>query len=112
VLALLRDRAPASVRVLEAAALLTEVKDGLLTVICPPDLAGEDGFEQWLADRLAAYALRIEIELAPPDLPALHSRIAELDCRLLVVAAAAAEDDAVRLRELSERTACDLLFVQ
>ena len=109
VLALLRDREPASARELEAAARLAEVKGGVLTVLVP---FGSSGFDQWITGRLAPYSLQLQIELAPPNLPVLHNRISELDCRLLVVEASAAEDGADRLRELSQRISCDLLFVQ
>jgi nucleotide-binding universal stress UspA family protein len=109
VLALLRDREPASARVLEAAARLAEVKGGVLTVLAP---FGSQGFDQWITGRLAPYSLRLQIELAPPDLPALHNRISELDCRLLVVEASAAKGSTDGLRELSQRLSCDLLFVQ
>lgn len=109
VLALLRDREPASARVLEAAARLVEVRGGVLTVVVP---FGSSGFDQWITDRVAPYSLLLQIELAPSDLPALHNRISELDCRLLVVEASAAESGADGLRELSQRISCDLLFVQ
>jgi hypothetical protein len=62
-----------------------------LTVVCPPGLARAEGFDRWITDRLAPYSLRLQIELATPDLPALDTRIAELDCQLLVVGAEAVE---------------------
>jgi hypothetical protein len=111
VLALLRDREPASERVLEAAASIAEVQDGALTLICLPGIAGGEGFDRWIADRLATHSLRLQIEPALSDLSALQSRIAEFDCRVLVVEAATRESDAKRLRDLSERLSCDLLFV-
>jgi hypothetical protein len=112
VLALMRDREPASVRVLEAAARLAELQAGALTVLCPPDLARGDGFDRWITGHLAPYSLRLQIEPAPSDLPELQTRIAELDCRLLVVEASTVEGGLDWLRELSERISCDLLFVQ
>ena len=112
VVMLLRDRDPASVRLLEAAGQIAEAASGVLTVICPPALAGAKGFEKWIAERLTAYQVRVQIEVAPGDLAALHGRIGELDCRLLAIEARLTEGSADRLREFAERFACDILFVR
>ncbi len=112
VVMLLRDRTPASVRLLEAAAQIAEARDSGLTVMCPPALAGAAGFEKWLADRLADHPVRLQIEVGPAEPDALHRRIGELDCRLLAVGVGLAEGRGDRLREFAERFACDILVVR
>lgn len=109
---LLRDRGPASARLLEAAAQIAVTEGGLLTVICPPALAGAKGFAAWIGQRLAAYPVQVQIEVAPAEPDALHRRIGELDCRLLAIDASWSEGHVDRLREFVERLACDLLFVR
>ena len=112
VVMLLRDRDPASLRLLEAAAQIAEAGDSGLTVICSPALAGSAGFDEWLAERLASYPVRLQIEVGPADPAALRRRIGELHCRLLAVGADLAELPGDRLREFAERFACDLLVVR
>jgi nucleotide-binding universal stress UspA family protein len=112
VVMLLHDRGPASVRLLEAAAQAAEARGGELTVICPPAVAGADGFETWLAERLAAFSVRAQIEMAQAEPAALRRRIGELDCRLLAVDAGRTEGCTGRLREFHESFACDILFVR
>ncbi len=75
VVMLLHDRGPASVRLLEAAAQAAEAREGALTVICPPAVVGANGFETWIAERLAALSVRAQIEVAPSEPAALHRRI-------------------------------------
>jgi nucleotide-binding universal stress UspA family protein len=107
---LLRNRAPASERLLAAAAQLAEAENTRLTVICPPALAGSQAFEKWLAERAGTARLRIEV--APDEPVALHRLVAELDCRLLAIEADNAEGRIGGLRDLAERFACDLLIVR
>jgi hypothetical protein len=107
VVMLLRDRDPAAVRLLEAAAQIAEAADAPLTVICPPAVASADRFEQWIADRLAGHSVRLQVEIAPAEPAALRQRLGELDCRLLAIAA-----DGDQLRDLVERYACDILIVR
>ena len=83
VVVLLGDRGAASARLLHAAAQLAEAADRLLTIICPPSLAGSGRFDKWIAERLAGHSVRLQIEIGPGEPAALHRRISELDCRLL-----------------------------
>jgi nucleotide-binding universal stress UspA family protein len=112
VVALLRDHGAAAKRLLSAAAQIAVAADLILTVICPPAVAGTGGFDRWLADHLAGHAVRFQIEAGSAEPAALHQRIRELDCRLLAFEAGLGEDGAERLRELAERFACDILVVR
>jgi hypothetical protein len=108
---LLRDRSAGSVRLIEAAAQIAEAEGLGLTVICSPSVAGATGLEKWISERLAAFSVRLQIEVSPPEPAALRRRIVELDCRLLAIEAGTAEGDAVRLREFAEHFVCDVLIV-
>jgi hypothetical protein len=112
VFALLRDREEGSTRLIAAAAQLAAATNGTLTVICPPDLAGEEGFEGWLAARLAPHLVRLQIELMPAEPAALDQRLSELDCRFLAVHVGVAGGRSDWLRELFDRLACDILVVR
>ena len=112
VLALLRDRGEGSARLLAVAARLAEAASGALTVLCPPALAGEKGFEAWLAERLEPFSVPLQIALLPAEPGELERRLVELGCRLLAVPADAAEGRPDRLRELFDRLACDILVVR
>ncbi|HEV2099320.1 MAG TPA: hypothetical protein VGR45_10385 [Stellaceae bacterium] len=112
VVTLLGDRGPAAIRLIEASAKAAEARDGVLTVICLPGIAGTQGFEKWIEERLSTYRLRVQIEVAPDEFIALAHRIGELDCRLLAIDANLSEDSADRLREFVERCACDIRFVR
>ena len=112
VVMLLHDRGPASVRLLEAAAQAAEAREGALTVISPPAVVGAKGFETWIAERLAAFSVRAQIEVAQAEPAALRRRIGELDCRLLAVDAGRSEGHSGQLREFIESFACDILFVR
>ena len=109
--AVLRDRGAGSARLLAAAAQLAEAAGGALTVICPPDLAAEKGFEAWLAAQIEPYSVRLQIELAPAEPAELERRLSELDCRVLAVQADLAGQPE-RVRELFMRLACDILLVR
>ncbi len=111
VVMLLHDRSAASSRLLEAAAQIAQTADSMLTVICPPAVAGS-GFETWVTDRLADHPVRLQVEIAPAEPAALHQRIGELDCRCLAITAGGAEGSGDRLRELVERFGCDILMVR
>jgi hypothetical protein len=112
VVMLLRDRGPASVRLLEAAVQIAQAADALLTVICPPAIAGAERFEQWIADRLAGHPVRLQVEIGPAEPAALRQRLVELDCRLLAIEAGGAAGRGDRLREFVDRFACDILIVR
>jgi hypothetical protein len=107
---LLRDRDPASVRLIETAAQIASARDGILTVICPPAIAGAPGFDKWVSDSVA-HRVRVQIEVAPVEPSALHERLGHLDCRLLALEAGLAEGSGDALRRLVERLACDMLIV-
>jgi nucleotide-binding universal stress UspA family protein len=109
VVVVLRDCAPASARVLEAAAELAEISGAPLTVVCAPDLTRSDGFDDWLREHAAARPVQLRIEAAMDDAAALHRRILELNCGLLAFAAGAAQNG---LRELAVGAACDLLVMR
>lgn len=112
VVTLLRDREPASLRALDAAAHCAAATGGVLTVACPDSLAAAPGFEAWLAGRLAPYALHVQIELAPEEATALLERFAELDCSLLVLGAGSIDATPGRLRQAAARAAFGLLIVR
>jgi nucleotide-binding universal stress UspA family protein len=112
VVALLRDQNPGSLRLIEAAAQIAEARGGGLTVICPPEMARAAGFEAWIAARLAAFSVRLQVEIAPSEQTVLERRIVELGCRLLAIAAERTDGTAARLREWGERFACDILVVR
>jgi hypothetical protein len=112
VVMLLRDRGPASVRLLEAAAQVAQMREGALTVIGPPAVAGAKDFETWIADQLPAFSVQAKIEVAPAEPAALRRRLGELACRLFAVDAGRSEGHTGRLREYHESFACDILFVR
>jgi K+-sensing histidine kinase KdpD len=109
VVVVLRDREPASARLLEAAAQLAEIAGAPLTVVCAPDLARAAAFDTWLSEHVAARPVQLRIETAMNDPAALYQRILELNCGLLALAADAAQTG---LRELMAGAACDLLVMR
>lgn len=112
VVVLLRDRGPASARLLATAADVAATGDGALTVICPAAIAGAADFTDWLAERFGGFPVRLRIEVAPGEPAALHRRIEELGGHLLAIEAGSVEGGAERLREFVERFACDVLIVR
>jgi hypothetical protein len=111
VVMILRDRGPATGRLFEAAAQLAAAKDSVLTVICPPTVAGEEGLEQWIADRGAESPVQAQIEIAPIEPTALHEKLGELGCRVLAFETGVIEGDGGQLRKISQRFECDILVV-
>jgi nucleotide-binding universal stress UspA family protein len=109
---LLGDRGLASVRLIQTAAQIAEFRDGLLIVICPPAIAQAKDLEQWIAKQLDANTVRVQIEVASPELDALPGRMGEFGCRLLVVEAGLVESRADRLHEVVKRMACNILVVR
>jgi len=109
VVVVLRDREPASARLLETAAQLAEFAGARLTVICPPDLALTSGFEAWLNDHAAAHPVQLRIEPPVGDPAALHQHLVDLGCGLLALAADSAE---AQLLELMAGAACNLLVMR
>jgi len=110
VVTLLRDKSPAAERLLMAAVQVAEAGGAPLNIICPPALMRSGSFEQWLTDR--AGPARVRVHAAPEEPSALHELVSGLDCRLLAIDAATAEDRGGLLRELAARLACDLLIVR
>jgi len=106
---LLEDRGAVSGRLLAAAARVAEVGAGEMIVICPPALADAADLDDWLAEQLAGYRVRLRVEVAPGEPQALRSRITELGCRVVAVEAKAG---AARLRDFVDRFACDVLIVR
>ena len=102
---------------LRAALLEVEKMASLLTAgpapratvaICPPAIVGAAGFDSWIADRLAGFAVRVQIEVAAPEPGALRARIVGLNCRVLGIEAGALGE----LDELTRWLTCDLLVVR
>jgi len=112
VVALIDNRGPAALRVLDAAAACAAAGSGVVTVACPAALATEQGFAPWLGETLAPYRVQARIEPAPADVAALALRCAELDCRVLVVELAVARRRLGRVREVADRIAADVLVVR
>ena len=111
VVMLLNDRSHASARLLETAAEIAQATERTLTVICPPAVAGRQGIERWIAERLAGLPVRVQVEIGPPEPAALRARIDQLDCRCLAIEAGNAAGRGNRMREFVERFACDILIV-
>ncbi|HYM73758.1 MAG TPA: hypothetical protein VET89_12310 [Stellaceae bacterium] len=111
IVGLLQRRGPDAERLLAVAAQLAETAEARLTVIGPPELAGEEGFAAWLSQILAGHRVQVEISptLSTPE--ALIRQIGELDCRLLAIAADAAPPPE-QLRDLVARISCDVLVVR
>lgn len=59
VVMLLGDRRSAAVRLIEASAQAAEARDGVLTVVCLPGIAGTQGFEKWIEEQLTSHRVRI-----------------------------------------------------
>lgn len=111
VVTLLRDRDAASARLLEAAAQIAAANNYMLNVICTAAVAGTEGFDDWIADRVSAHGVRVEIEVASLDPGVLHGRLGQLGCRLLALEVGLVEGDVHGLRQVVERFACDMLLV-
>lgn len=112
VVVLLRDRSPASARVLAAAAQVAQADDGELTVVCPPAVADAPDFRDWLSERLAGYRVQLRVDAARDEPPEPERRITELGCRVLAIQAGSVEGGAGRLRRFVEGFGCDLLIVR
>jgi hypothetical protein len=111
VVALMRERGPASGRLLRAAALLADLAEASLTVICPPGLAAAHGFARWVEDEVGPAAARPQVESAPSEPAELPRRLAALGCGMVAIGADAAEEGFERLREWIARLGCDVLVV-
>jgi hypothetical protein len=112
VVAVLDDQGPATERLVAVAAQLAEAAGGGLTLICPPELTSEPGFSAWLDSRLAGLPVKAEIDIAPDGSAVLIRRIAQLDCRIVALAAGTPHAQPERLRDIVAKTACDVLVVR
>lgn len=112
VVTLVTDREAGSVRVLDTAGQCAEAVAGILTVACPAALAAAPDFAEWLGERLAPYAVSLQIELAPEEGATLLERFAALDCQLLVLGADAVAAQPQWLRQAAARAAHGLLIVR
>jgi hypothetical protein len=110
VIALLRDRSGEGARMLDIAAQIAGFGNRVLTVVGAPDLSGLEGFEAWVSGSLEGRSVRLQTELSASEPGALKQRIAELDCRLLVLEAGAA-GARPQIRELIEQLTCDVLVI-
>jgi len=109
---LLRDRGPASSRLLEAAAQIASARDAILTVIAAPDLADANGFDQWIAEQLTDQQVQVRIDIVPAEGTAMDERLGQLDCQLLAFETGLVEGDADSLQKTIGRFTCDLLIVR
>ncbi len=109
VMAMLRGHGPEAARLLDLAADLAELGSGILTVLGAPDMTGPDDFPTWVAEQLKAHPLTVRTELEAIEPAAVRQRLAELDCRLLVLEAGTPDE---QLRQLVEHAACDVLLVR
>jgi hypothetical protein len=112
IVVLLHNRGPAAERLLDAAAHFAEHHGGRLAVIRTQELVDDENFEAWLGDRLARYAVRVEIDLAPSEPAALMGRIVALDCWVVAIEAGATHAHPDRLREMVARISCDVLVIR
>jgi hypothetical protein len=110
VFTLLRRRDRQSERALDIAAQIAGFFRGSLTVAGASDLAASDDFDAWVSALLEGHSLSLQIEPAATEPAALRQRIAELDCRLLVLDARERDDPPDNLRELVEQCGCDVLI--
>jgi nucleotide-binding universal stress UspA family protein len=110
VLTLLRRRGPGPERAIDIAAEIAGFCGGTLTVAGAPDLAGSDDFATWVSGLLEGHSLSLQTEHAATEPSGLRRRIAELDCRLLVLEAAPDDARPEALRELLEHLTCDVLI--
>jgi nucleotide-binding universal stress UspA family protein len=108
----LQDREAISERLVAVAAQLAEAHGGRLAVICLPELANSPDFKTWLDDCLAGVAVTVELDLSPMEPAALIRRIAELDCRLVALAAGTPQAQPERLRDIVAKSACNVLVVR
>jgi hypothetical protein len=107
----LRQRSPASGRLVRTASRLAALGDGRFAVICSPSLAASPDFGRWVEEQIGETSPRPQIESAPPDPAELPRRLAELGCGLIAIGADAAEGGLESLREATERLGCDVLVV-
>lgn len=112
VVMLLRERSAASLRLFEAAAQAAASKDSVLTIVCPPAVAGAEDFEKWVADRIRQHLVRIQVEAAAIEPIALTERLRELHCQLLAFEADLADGSKNGLRKIVQRFACDILIAR
>lgn len=87
VFTLLRGRGPQSAHTLAMAAQIAGFHSRSLTVAASFEPGASDDFRAWVSGLLDGYAAGVQTEPAVSEPAALRQRIAELDCRLLVIEA-------------------------
>lgn len=109
---LLRRYGPHSAKTLDIAAQIAGICSATLTVAGPADFAGADDFAAWVSGLLDGHSLSLRTEQVSAEPAALRQRMAELDCRMLVVEASGDVALAGELRDCLEHLACDVLIVR
>lgn len=109
---LLRECGPAASRLLDAAAQVSEARDGTLRLVCTPALVEATEFDRWLADQLQTHSVRLELDVGPADPAALQQKLGELDCGLLAIEPEAIAGRGALVRDLVKGFACDVLMVR
>ena len=111
VFALVHRRCPESARTLDIAAQIAGFHSGSLTVGGTSNLSAEGDFIEWVSALLEGHSLSFQTEPADTEPAALRRRLAELDCRLLVLEASVEGHRLNELRKLVEHLACDVLLI-
>jgi hypothetical protein len=111
VVTILARRDPQAARLLQLAAEMAGLGSRALKVLDVAALAAPEGLSAWVAEVLAGQTIELATEPAPPGTQSLRRRAAELDCRLLVLAADMAESLREDLCRMVEDAGCDLLVV-
>jgi hypothetical protein len=98
-------------RLLHLAAEIAGLGSRALKVLGAADLAAPDALAHLVAEILGKATLELSTEPAPGEPRSLRRRAAELDCRLIVLAADAAGGLPEGVAELVEEAGCDLLVI-
>ncbi|HEV2301340.1 MAG TPA: hypothetical protein VGR91_07190 [Stellaceae bacterium] len=111
VVTMLVRRDPQAARLLDLAAEIAGLGSRALKVLGAADLAAPEALAGWVAEVLAGQPLDLTTEAAPSEPRSLRRRAAELDCRLIVLAADIAGELPEGMRELAEEAGCDILVL-
>jgi hypothetical protein len=111
VVTILAGRDAQAARLLGLAAEIAGLGGRALKVLSAADFPALEGLSGWIAEVLAGHAVELTTEPAPPEAQALRRRAAELDCRLLVLAADMAQSLPEDLCRMVEDAGYDLLVV-
>jgi hypothetical protein len=94
VMAILKRRDAAAMRLLNLAGEIAGFGAGRLDVLAAPDPAGPAALAAWVADVLEGHSLELATEMARLDPDGVRHRLVTLDCRLVALAEDHAELDA------------------